>query len=51
MKNPGRVWRDRGFLWREFSADDAATIFSTPGFPSRASSFGSAARATNRKEM
>ncbi len=27
MKNPGRVWRDRGFLWREFSADDAATTF------------------------
>ncbi len=27
MKNPSRVWRDRGFLWREFSADDAATTF------------------------
>ena len=27
MKNPGRIWRDRGFLWREFSADDAATTF------------------------
>ncbi len=27
MKNPGRVWRVRGFLWREFSADAAATIF------------------------
>ena len=27
MKNPGRVWRDRGFLCREFSVDDAATTF------------------------
>ena len=47
MKNPGRVWRDRGFLCREFSVDDAATIFSAPCFPSREAFFCSAARLTN----
>lgn len=47
MKNPGRVWRDRGFLCREFSVDDAATIFSAPCLLSRDASFQSAARLTN----
>lgn len=49
MKNPGRAWRDRGFLLREFRDEGALSISSCS--PSQASSFGSAVRATNRKEM
>lgn len=36
MKNPGRVWRNRGFLLHEFRDDGAANIFSALCIPSQA---------------
>ncbi len=49
MKKPRCAWRDRGFLLREFRDEGALSISSCS--PPRASSFGSAVLATNRKEM